>query len=278
MLDSLLPRQRLELWSDDESFCGFLFDRGLGSTFGMVGEEPRSRRAIGRGVEVRIEGMAEEGSGLRASLEGHRLFRVLDPASAVGCWQPTSTAAEPSTPGSPGLAPPTSIPSGSGAARGSDAPRAQFTWAPAVFADPHPSTAVPVQPPAERGLFQPQAETQVEWLDMAAALPKPSEHAELLWQAMAPQVEQWLAKVRAGRLEQVPGQLDLVLDDLGPCPPPSRPSDLALWLAALLNPIPPLKLNAPDVRPGVLLAPSADEQLAVVYAGLARSLLALEER
>ena len=49
-----------------------------------------------------------------------------------------------------------------------------------------------------------------------------------------------------------------------------------LWLAALLNPIPPLGV-APELRPRVLLSPSPDERLAVVYAGLARSLAHLED-
>ena len=82
--------------------------------------------------------------------------------------------------------------------------------------------------------------------------------------------------VQACGLERQPGHLEGVLELLGPAPPPSRPGALALWLAALLNPIPPLGV-APELRPRVLLSPSPDERLAVVYAGLARSLAHLED-
>ena len=66
-----------------------------------------------------------------------------------------------------------------------------------------------------------------------------------------------------------------VLHLLGPRPPPSKPGALAFWLAALLNPLPPLGV-APELRPRVLLSPSPDERLAVVYAGLAKSIALLE--
>ena len=104
-----------------------------------------------------------------------------------------------------------------------------------------------------------------------------SEQRDLLWSAMAPQVEHWMELVVQSGHEKAPGHLEEVLSLLGPCPPPSRPGALALWLAALLNPIPPLGV-APELRPRVLLSPSADERLAVVYAGLAKSLALLEDK
>ena len=56
---------------------------------------------------------------------------------------------------------------------------------------------------------------------------------------LEPLVRRWEALVRAGR-ERQPGQIDQVRGDLGPMPVASRPSERAVWVAALINPLPGL--------------------------------------
>ena len=77
VMESLLPNQRLDFWTSDATFCEFLYDQGKGSTFGMVGVDPMSRRIMRKGVEVVVDSVTEENGGLRASLTGDRLFRMV---------------------------------------------------------------------------------------------------------------------------------------------------------------------------------------------------------
>ena len=64
-------------------------------------------------------------------------------------------------------------------------------------------------------------------------------------------VNTWLGLVRDGR-ERQEGQIDQVLEDLGPMPQPmQRPGALSLWVGALINPLPSLGV-AWEVRPGLL--------------------------
>lgn len=86
-------------------------------------------------------------------------------------------------------------------------------------------------------------------------------------QQMLKDLQDWQALVRLER----PQQLDAILRDLGPRPPATQLGALMLWLAALLNPLPPLGL-APELRPQVLAAPDAAARLAAVRQGLENSL------
>ena len=54
-----------------------------------------------------------------------------------------------------------------------------------------------------------------------------------------------------------------VLSDLGPIPPESQPGERALWVAALINPLPGLGV-AIECRPALLTARSSAERLRVV--------------
>merc|ERR1711924_580059 len=83
-------------------------------------------------------------------------------------------------------------------------------------------------------------------------------------------VGEWEGLVRAGR-ERQPGHLNGVLSDLGPAPRPSEASACAHWVAALINPLPGLGL-AHEVRPAVLRATSAREQLVAVTTTIRRSI------
>jgi len=70
--------------------------------------------------------------------------------------------------------------------------------------------------------------------------------------------------------------LDAVLDDLGPRPEPTtHPTAFALWVAALINPHPPMGV-APELRAAVLQATCAPDRLRIVERGLRRSIANLE--
>eukprot|EP00435_Cladocopium_sp_Y103_P044461 s1291_g12.t1 len=86
-------------------------------------------------------------------------------------------------------------------------------------------------------------------------------------QQMLTDLQDWQALVRAER----PQQLDSILRDLGPRPPATQLGALMLWVAALLNPLPPLGL-AFELRPQVLAAQDAAARLGVVRQGLENSL------
>lgn len=49
-------------------------------------------------------------------------------------------------------------------------------------------------------------------------------------------VEKWIALARTH--QQFEGQIDRILNDLGPMPPPEEPSNRAFWVGALINPLP----------------------------------------
>jgi len=74
-------------------------------------------------------------------------------------------------------------------------------------------------------------------------------------------VNDWLALVRAGR-ERQPGQMDLILGHLGPMPPARELTKRAMWVCALINPLPSLGV-AYEIRPAVLKASSGKARLEV---------------
>ncbi|CAJ1433812.1 unnamed protein product [Effrenium voratum] len=85
---------------------------------------------------------------------------------------------------------------------------------------------------------------------------------------MLPELEEWQGLVKDRRLSSI-------LQELGPRPPCSQPGKLALWAAALINPLPPLGL-APELRAEVLAAEDPQERLQRVRAGLQSSLAHLQ--
>merc|ERR1712217_943583 len=92
--------------------------------------------------------------------------------------------------------------------------------------------------------------------------------------ALEPLVASWLLQVRAGH-ERQPGQMDMILADLGPMPPVRKISDRALWVAALINPLPGLGV-AWEIRPSMLAASSATKRLQVAMEGLRASIAHLD--
>lgn len=93
-------------------------------------------------------------------------------------------------------------------------------------------------------------------------------------EALEPLVNTWLALVRAGH-ERQPGHIDIVLEHLGPMPPAHQFTNRALWVCALINPLPGLGV-AYEIRPAALRAQSARERVEVAISGIRASIAHLD--
>ena len=88
-------------------------------------------------------------------------------------------------------------------------------------------------------------------------------------------VEQWEKLVVEGGHERQPDHLGLVRGHLGPMPTPDRPTELALWVGAYVNPLPALGV-ALEIRPLLLRASTAKERVDAAVAGIASSIAHLD--
>ena len=95
--------------------------------------------------------------------------------------------------------------------------------------------------------------------------------------ASQPLVSEWTALVRETGRERQPDQISNVLRDLGPMPDADDPDDLALWAAALVNPLPALGV-AVEIRPYVLEASTPMERVEASLAALNDSISKLRGR
>jgi hypothetical protein len=84
-------------------------------------------------------------------------------------------------------------------------------------------------------------------------------------------VNEWTGLVRTGGWERSLGQLDVLLSELGPTPPLFEPEALGLWVAACVNPLPPLGV-APELRVAALEQVDSVARLRVVLNGLELSI------
>lgn len=82
--------------------------------------------------------------------------------------------------------------------------------------------------------------------------------------------DQWLPLAREN--EKIPGQIDTLLEQLGPMPSATdSPTDCALWVGALINPLPALGV-APEIRPYLLTASSARDRVEIAIEGVEASI------
>lgn len=93
--------------------------------------------------------------------------------------------------------------------------------------------------------------------------------------ALDPLVAEWTRLVVETGRERSPNQIKTLLADLGPMPDAEYADDRALWVAALINPLPALGV-AFEVRPAALQATSAQERLEVVETGILDSIARLK--
>ena len=75
-------------------------------------------------------------------------------------------------------------------------------------------------------------------------------------------VAEWTRLVVESGRERQPNQIRDLLGDLGPMPEAADADDRALWVAALINPLPALGV-ALEIRPAALAATTTRERLEV---------------
>lgn len=93
---------------------------------------------------------------------------------------------------------------------------------------------------------------------------------ELVQQALE-RYHTWAKRVVENQWERRPNHLQHVLDILGPMPTTTKPGNLAAWVAAAINPLPPLGV-AREIRPAILAARTPTERLQIVKDALDESL------
>ena len=302
-LDALLPRQQLEVDTEDPTFCCMLRDLGLGGLFVMTSLNPARRMLRRSGVVVRIalvdarRELDGAPTAVRASLCGRRRVRISGSGQGltlrVGRFR-------------------------KGYDVDSILTEAVLGWGPERFVDRDnatvlaaPSDAASTKLPArewtstdfvvlhdedEAPLYEAGSACEVRGRPAAtageqAALAQLEDRARQLSEAL----DRWLllareprtyddvrvvAGVRVQRGE--PGLrvdpdrlLGNVLDSLGPRPPLSAPTALAFWAAALINPLPALGV-ARECRGAVLEASNASDRLRIVQRVLDASIANLE--
>ncbi|KAL7544766.1 hypothetical protein ACHAWF_008130 [Thalassiosira exigua] len=82
-------------------------------------------------------------------------------------------------------------------------------------------------------------------------------------------VDRWIELAREN--ERHPGQIDALLRQLRDIPPEHEPTERALWVGALINPLPSMGV-ATEIRPALLVSKSAEERVRVALDGLLRSI------
>eukprot|EP00038_Savillea_parva_P007426 m.170067 g.170067 ORF g.170067 m.170067 type:complete len:558 (+) comp13190_c0_seq1:3-1676(+) len=112
---------------------------------------------------------------------------------------------------------------------------------------------------------------QVEWVDTSSTIPPEETEALQASRDLGELVAAWLAAVHQGGWERAQGQLDWITNELGPMPAEDKCDARAVWVAALINPLPALGV-APEIRPAMLAARTTAERLAVATHGIHASL------
>lgn len=264
VLDSILPRQVLSLETEDLPFLNLV--RALvapekdGTTFGMVGVAQTRGRQL-HGVELRIvdgpqfysmplplSGNMKAGmklkrpnvEGLKVTVQGGRRFVIKGEVSTCesGGWTEAriefldDSSAEPAD-----------LAKASALCEELTAPNGQ----------------------GEDGQFVVGSRGELEF-PVSPRLP-----GELLPEELEESclVSEWVRLARKN--ERSEGQIDQLLLDIGSFPPASAPSDRALWIGALINPLPGMGV-ALEVRPALLSAVTATERVEVALHGIRTSI------
>ena len=82
-------------------------------------------------------------------------------------------------------------------------------------------------------------------------------------------VDRWIELAKEN--ERHPGQIDALLMQLGEIPPEHEPTERALWVGALINPLPSMGV-AVEIRPSLLVSKKAEERVQVALDGILRSI------
>ena len=290
--DALLPGQRLEGRTEDETFSRFLRDTGLGGWFVMVSLSPRARKLRRHGVIAKIEFVdAIAGASSYQSKDilptaidfcivGYRRCRVVGPRTKmkqrVGRWR-----------------------------RGYDpeGEESLLGWGTEVFLDAADEVQIievdsntrkeELEQHATRD-FQEWTSCQVECnldeVDAEADI-KAMENTTIHdhFHSLIPKVEEWyelasnsktfdnvnvtastrIQRGQPGLYVDPKALLHQVRKSLGPRP--DNPTEFCFWAAALINPLPVLGASL-EIRGQMLEAPTVERRLCILEWGLARSM------
>jgi len=313
-LDALLPRQRLQFETEDATFCDFLRCVGLGGIFAMVGLDFKTRRLRRRGVVARLEfvdsGNVSERTprAVSVSVVGRRRLEVLggrsDLCLRAGRFRPSygddlkggvrlgwgdeafTDVPNKTVPAATGLKLPLQTEA---------VPEVQQIQAPSVWSDVdvavlHDADEQVLFKDPDLGAAQAGDATESPATPLEKELEGPcKELRELIarWQKLVRDPETFENVYVTAGVRVRPGEpqlrvdtnklLDGVIEDLGPQPPVTSASALALWAAALINPLPALGVS-PEIRGRILEATTPVERVAIAAWGVQRSILNLEGR
>lgn len=82
-------------------------------------------------------------------------------------------------------------------------------------------------------------------------------------------VDRWIELAKEN--ERHPGQIEALLSQLGEIPPEHEPTERALWVGALINPLPSMGV-AMEIRPALLVSKRAEERVQVALDGIMKSI------
>jgi hypothetical protein len=252
VLDATLPGQRLGLRFDRRdtkralnagTALGSLTEPG--DTYVMLGQAPLSGQVLPMGTEVRVSRVSPfpDGSGdVEVELVGIRRLRIEgqpfdENGVAMAKTRPMDFAPEALWS--------TSV--GDESVRGGDLD---------MIKGAHPAAARRGNP---RDADSENSESLAASLNAAMA------------ENLEPLVDEWKRLVVDGGHERRKGQIDLILGHLGPMPAAREPARRAVWVAALINPIPALGV-AYEIRPALLMSRDTTGMLKIATDGIATSI------
>ncbi|KAL9187921.1 hypothetical protein ACHAXT_006299 [Thalassiosira profunda] len=281
-LDALLPNQRMTGSTTDPTFCNFLRSMGLGGTFMMTSLNNRQRKIRRFGVVARIELVDVDGSD--ANEESNEEYSILSTPTAVSFSIVGTRRCEVLGSGK-------DMKDRIGRWRRSydpDGEESRLGWGDERFVDK--SDEVADEAVSQSNSDDTWSSNKVSIIDEAS---EDDATTDAIAKAtyLIPLIERWISlasdqttydnvDVVAGtrRKSGEPGLsvnasalLRKVQQELGPMPPPGRPTAFAVWGAALVNPLPALGV-ATEVRGAVLEAEGAERKLAILERGLVRSI------
>mmetsp|Transcript_11282 Transcript_11282/g.24431 ORF Transcript_11282/g.24431 Transcript_11282/m.24431 type:complete len:368 (+) Transcript_11282:158-1261(+) len=82
-------------------------------------------------------------------------------------------------------------------------------------------------------------------------------------------IDRWIELAKEN--ERHPGQIEALLSQLGDIPPEHEPTERALWVGALINPLPSMGV-AMEIRPALLVSKRAEERVQVALDGIMKSI------
>jgi len=280
-MDALLPNQRLTGSTTDPTFCNLLRSLGLGGSFVMTSINNRQRRIRRFGVVAKIELVDVDDdkesesfspTSVTFDIVGTRRCEIIGKSELmkqrIGRWRRSYDP---------------------------DGEESRLGWGPESFVNKADSKTNFDEPGTTEN-----SQSDTQWSNCRISIIDDEEEdaasssTETLFEKATQinkLIDHWLilasdqttydnvdVVARTRRKAGQPGLtvnasvlLKRVQHELGPRPPPERPTLFALWGAALLNPLPPLGV-ATELRGAVLEADGALMKLSILERGLLKSI------